>query len=49
MLKTIAIIVSSVTIFGVLFFLYVKKILKKRLNYYLVKNNIKKTKKSAVH
>ena len=36
MLKTILIIVLSVTIFGVLFFLYVKKNLKKRLNYYLV-------------
>ena len=45
MLKTILIIVLSVTIFGVLFFLYVKKNLKKRLNYYLSENNKKKTKK----
>ena len=33
----------SVTILGVLFFLYVKKLLKKRLDYYLSKNNKKKT------
>jgi len=39
MLKTILIIVISVTIFGILFFIYVKKTLKKRLNYYLTKNN----------
>ena len=45
MLKTILIIVLSVTIFGVLFFLYVKKNLEKRLNYYLSKNNKKKAKK----
>ena len=32
----------SVTILGVLFFLYVKKLLKKRLDYYLSKNNKKK-------
>ena len=42
MLKTILIIVISVTIFGILFFLYVKKMLKKQLNYYLSKNNSKK-------
>ena len=41
MLDTVLIIVISVTIFGVLFFLYVKKQLKKRLNYYLSKNNKK--------
>ncbi len=41
MLKTIFLIVVSVAIFGVLFFLYVKKMLKKRLNYYLYKNNKK--------
>ena len=41
MLKTIAIIVISVAIFGVLFFLYVKKALKKQLDYYLSKNNKK--------
>ena len=42
MLKTILTIVISVTIFGVIFFLYVKKTLKKRLDYYLSKNNKKK-------
>ncbi len=41
MLKTILIIVTSVTLFGVLFFLYVKRSLKKRLDYYLSKNNKK--------
>ena len=41
MLKTILIIVLSVTIFGVLFFLYVKKALEKKLYYYLSKNNKK--------
>jgi len=43
MLKTVLIIVLSVTIFGVLFFLYVKKSLKRQLDYYLA--NHKKTKK----
>ncbi|MBA1337234.1 MAG: hypothetical protein FD545_000420 [Pelagibacterales bacterium] len=33
MLKTILIIVVSVTLFGVLFFLYVKKSLKRRIDY----------------
>lgn len=42
MLRTILTIVISVTIFGVIFFLYVKKTLKKRLDYYLSKNNKKK-------
>ena len=42
MLKTVLIIVISVTVFGVLFFLYVKKTLKKRLDYYLSKSNKKK-------
>jgi len=37
MLKTILIIVLSVTLFGVLFFIYVKKTLKKRLDYYISK------------
>ena len=41
MLKTVLIIVVSVTVFGVIFFLYVKKTLKKRLDYYLSKNNKK--------
>ncbi len=40
MLKTILIIVVSVTLFGVLFFLYVKKALKKRIDY-LSKNSEK--------
>ena len=44
MLKTVIVIVLSVTIFGVAFFLYVKKALKKQLNFYLSKNN-KKAKK----
>ena len=42
MLKTILTIVISVTIFGIMFFLYVKKTLKKRLDYYLSKDNEKK-------
>jgi len=42
MLKTILIIVVSVSVFGVLFFIYIKKILKKRLDYFLSKNNKKK-------
>ena len=42
MLKTILAIVILVTVFGILFFLYVKKSLEKRLNYYLSKNNKKK-------
>ena len=41
MLKTMLIIVVSVAVFGVLFFLYVKNALKKRLNYYLSKNDKK--------
>ena len=44
MLKTILTIVILVTAFGILFFLYVKKALKKQLNFYLSKNN-KKAKK----
>ena len=47
MLKTILIIVLSVAIFGVTFFLYVKKTLKKQLNFYLSKNS-KKTKKNKI-
>ena len=45
MLKTVLIIVLSVTVFGVVFFLYVKSTLKKRLNYYLSRNNRKKFRK----
>ena len=43
-METIAIIVLSVAAFGILFFLYVKKTLKKRLDY-LSKNYPKKPKK----
>jgi len=41
MLKTVFIIVLSVTFFGVMFFLYVKRKLKKQLDYYLSKNKKK--------
>ena len=41
MLKTIFIIIVGVTIFGVIFFLFVKKALKKQLDFYLSKNNNK--------
>ena len=44
MLEKVVIIVLSVTFFGVMFFLYVKKSLKKQLDYYLSKNNKKKEK-----
>ena len=44
MLKTILIIVLAVAMFGVLFFLCIKKTLEKRLNYYLSENK-KKSKK----
>ena len=44
MLKTVLIIVLSVTFFGVIFFFYVKGLLKKQLNY-LLKENKKNTKK----
>ena len=46
MLKTILIIVLSVTVFGVLFFFYVKRALKKQLDYYLSKNKKEKFKKT---
>jgi len=39
MIKTILVILVSVGIFGVLFFLLVKNILKKKIDYYLKKNN----------
>ena len=42
MLKTVLAIVISVTIFGIIFFLYAKKKLKERLSYYLSKNDKKK-------
>ena len=41
MLKTVLIIVVSVTLFGVIFFLFVKKSLKKQLDYYLSKEKNK--------
>mgnify|MGYP001342964529 FL=1 len=44
MIKTVLVIVLSVTFFGIIFFLYVKNRLEKQLNYYLSKNN-KKNKK----
>ena len=46
MLKTVLIIVLSVAIVGVIFFLYVKRSLKKQLDHYLSKNNKKNIKKS---
>tara|TARA_Y100000590_G_scaffold94668_1_gene107256 strand:- start:6490 stop:6618 length:129 start_codon:yes stop_codon:yes gene_type:complete len=42
MLKTILIIVVGVSVFGILFFLLVKRALKKKLDYYLSQENIKK-------
>ena len=48
MLKTVLIIVVSVTIFGVMFFLYVKKKLKDQLDFYLSNNSKKKSKKYKV-
>jgi len=42
MLKTILIITISVAAFGILFFFYVKRTLKQRLDFYLSKNNKKK-------
>jgi len=39
MLETMLIIFLSVAFFGIIFFLYVKKMLKKRLDYYLSKND----------
>ena len=38
MIKTITIIVLSVATFGILFFIIVKRSLKKQLDYYLSKN-----------
>ena len=46
MLKTVLIIVLSVALVGVIFFLYVKRSLKKQLDYYLSKNNKKNIKRS---
>tara|TARA_B110000014_G_C19894975_1_gene463011 strand:+ start:171 stop:311 length:141 start_codon:yes stop_codon:yes gene_type:complete len=46
MIKTILIIVLSVSLFGIIFFLYIKKILKKQLNYLVEKEKSKKRKKN---
>jgi hypothetical protein len=45
MFKTVLTIVLSVTFFGVIFFLIVKKFLKKQLDYYLSVEKLKKIKK----
>ncbi len=45
MLKTISIIVISVTLFGVVLFIIVKNSMKKRIEYYLKLNNKKKLNK----
>tara|TARA_B100000945_G_scaffold321343_1_gene335331 strand:- start:3524 stop:3658 length:135 start_codon:yes stop_codon:yes gene_type:complete len=44
MLKTISIIVISVSIFGIALFIFVRNFLKKRIEYYLKLNNKKKIK-----
>ena len=44
MFKTIAIIVVSVSIFGLVLFVFVKNTMKKRIEYYLKLNNKKKIK-----
>tara|TARA_Y100000817_G_C16407680_1_gene346052 strand:+ start:218 stop:355 length:138 start_codon:yes stop_codon:yes gene_type:complete len=41
MLKTISIIIVSVTLFGVILFILVKNSMKKRIEYYLKLNNKK--------
>ena len=41
-LRIILIIIISVSIFGLLFFVFVKKLIKKKLNYYLEIKNKKK-------
>ena len=42
MLKTISIIIVSVTLFGLILFIIVKNFMKKRIEYYLKLNNKKK-------
>ena len=42
MIDTIIVIILSVTFFGIIFFLYVKRALKKQLDYYLSKEKKKK-------
>jgi len=46
MLKTVLIIVLSVALFGISFFLIVKKSLKKHLDFYLEQEIKKKSKKN---
>ncbi len=45
MLKTILIIITSVTLFGVTLFIIVKNSMKKRIEYYLKIKNKKKSSK----
>jgi len=42
MIKTILIIIISVSIFGLILFVFVKNQIKKRINYYLEEKNKKK-------
>ena len=42
MLKTITIIVVSVSLFGLILFIFVKNVMKKRIEYYLKLNEKKK-------
>ena len=42
MIKTISIIVVSVSIFGLILFVFVKNIMKRRIEYYLKLNDKKK-------
>ena len=42
MIKTIAIIVVSVSIFGLVLFVFVKNLMKRRIEYYLKLNEKKK-------
>tara|TARA_B100000945_G_C20414944_1_gene614665 strand:- start:1497 stop:1631 length:135 start_codon:yes stop_codon:yes gene_type:complete len=44
MFKTISIIVVSVSLFGLIVFIIVKNLVKKRIEYYLKLNNKKKIK-----
>mgnify|MGYP007000191974 len=43
-LRIILIIITSVSIFGLIVFVFVKNIIKKRINYYLNEKNKKTTK-----
>jgi len=44
MFKTISIIIISVSIFGILLFVFVRNAMKKRIEYYLKLNEKKKSK-----